>query len=222
MESKGISGAQSDPGTGASEAVGARPALGTPDGELPEEVRLRLPELDPAALGEFYEVWFDRIYGYVRRMIGEDHLAEDVTQDVFMHLYRSFAAYDPARALRPWVFTIATNKVRDFWRSRRFRDTLRESSYDEPEGEPWAESEERRPEQHLANSELGRMLEAAIERLPEGMRTTLVLRYFEELSFEEIGRIVERNETAVRKRYSRALEELRRDLGGVLDVEDEG
>jgi len=41
------------------------------------------------------------------------------------------------------------------------------------------------------------------------MRETLVLRWFEELSFEDIGRIIERNETAARKRYSRALEELR-------------
>ena len=49
------------------------------------------------------------------------------------------------------------------------------------------------------------------------MQTTLVLRYFEGLSFEQIGRMVDRNETAVRKRYSRALEELRKRLGQELD-----
>src|SRR6185369_6358011 len=82
----------------------------------------RLRDRDPAALERLYEVYFDRVYGYVRRMLSEDHLAEDVTQDIFMHLQRSIHTYDPSRALSPWVFTIATNKVRDFWRSRRHKE----------------------------------------------------------------------------------------------------
>ena len=53
----------------------------------------------------------------------------------------------------------------------------------------------------------------AIEALPDSMRLTLVLRYYQGLSFAEIGAIVDRNEAAVRKRYSRALEELRNSLG---------
>ena len=76
-------------------------------------------------------MYFDRVYGYVRRLVGEDSLAEDVTQDVFLHLQRSFRSYDPARELSPWVFTIATNKVRDHWRSRRHRDALAERTLDD-------------------------------------------------------------------------------------------
>jgi RNA polymerase sigma factor (sigma-70 family) len=81
----------------------------------------------------FYEVFFDRVYGYVRRMLNEDHLAEDVTQDVFMHIQRSIHTYDPARDPGPWVFTIATNKVRDFWRTRRQKEAGLEASLDEEE-----------------------------------------------------------------------------------------
>ena len=190
--------------------------------ELDSETLVRLRDLDPDALAAFYEAYFDRLYGYVRRMVGEDHLAEDVTQDIFMHIHKSLPSYDPERALRPWVFTIATNKVRDFWRSRRHRDTLRETSYDEPDMPPVGASQEPIPDRVLENKELGTMLGSAIERLPEGMRTTLMLRYFEGLSFEAIGEIVDRNEAAVRKRYSRALEELRRELGQMPDLQGRG
>lgn len=167
------------------------------------------------ALGRFYELYFDRIYGYVRRLVAEDHLAEDVTQDVFVHIQRSISTFDPARELSPWVFTIAANKVRDHWRSRRHQDALREASLDGDDGAPVREPVDGAlgPAFQLENEELRRRLDAAIEELPAGMRETLVLRWFEELPFDEIGTMIGRNETAVRKRYSRALAELR----GILE-----
>ena len=186
--------------------------------ELEPETLRALTELDPAALGLFYELYFDRLYGYVRRMVGEEHLAEDVTQDIFMHIYKSLPKYDSSRALRPWIFTIATNKVRDFWRSRRHRDTLRETSYDAVEGDGLRASKEKPPQGVLENQELGVVLTEAIERLPDSMRSTLLLRYFEGLSFQAIGEILNRNEAAVRKRYSRAMECLREDLTPAMET----
>lgn len=185
----------------------------TPGGDPSPDFRRRLRDRDREALERFYELYFDRVYGYVRRMLSEEHLAEDVTQDIFMHIQRSIHTYDPSRALGPWVFTIATNKVRDFWRSRRHKDTLRESSLDE-DGPPFdPPAGDRGPLPRLENEELGRVLSKAIDELPASMRETLVLRYFEGLPFEEIGRQVGHNETAIRKRYSRALEALREALG---------
>lgn len=185
---------------------------GVPTGpvdELSPDLLARLRNKDPAAMGRFYELYFDRVYGYVKRLLGEEHLAEDLTQDIFMHIQRSLHTYDPERALGPWVFTIATNKVRDFWRSRRHRDTLHESSLDDEDAGIQAIAAQPGPLPALENAELGRILGEAVEGLPESMRATLLLRYFEGLSFETIGQILGRNETAVRKRYSRALEELR-------------
>ena len=151
-------------------------------------------------------------------MLGEDHLAEDVTQEVFVHMQRSISTYDPSRELGPWVFTIATNKVRDHWRSRRHNASQRETSLDGGDGgddetagfDPPDRS--RGPLPELVNEELRAELDAAIDALPPGMRETLILRWYEELSFEEIGRMIARNEAAARKRYSRAFEELRHQL----------
>lgn len=180
--------------------------------ELPAELVRLLPERDPGALEAFYESWFDRIYAFVRRMVGQDQLAEDLTQDIFMQLHRTFPSYDPARPLQPWVFTVATNKVRDHWRSRRHKLMRREVELGEDErGDPEL-SPGRGPSARMENRELAAALVDAVESLPESMRATFGLRYYEGLPFDEIGRILGRNEEAVRKRYSRAMEELRRVL----------
>ena len=177
--------------------------------ELPMELRAKLPARDRRALERFYELFFDRVYGYVRRMLGEDGIAEDVTQDVFMHIQRSIHTYDPAREPGPWVFTIATNKVRDFWRSRRHKDAHLEASLDDEEHPIQPVARDKGPLPELEREELSRQLSRAIDELAPGMRETLLLRSFEGLSFEEIGTRIGRNETAARKRYSRALGHLR-------------
>ena len=184
--------------------------------DLSPEVRAGLPERRPEALQAFYDAYFDRLYGYVRRMVREEHLAEDLTQEIFLHLYQNFESYDASRALRPWVFTIATNKVRDHWRSRKHQMALRETTIDEEERGPMADQAAPRPDAQLEGLETSEAIAQAIEALPDSMRGTLVMRYYEGMSFEEIGAVVDRNQTAVRKRYSRALEELRKILGGSL------
>lgn len=180
---------------------------------FPVEQREALRDRAKSALGLFYDCYFDQVYGYVRRMVGEEHLAEDLTQEILMHIMQHLESYDPTRALRPWVFAIATNKVRDYWRGKRHQTRLREISLDPGDsGGGWTPPSNGRPEDEIGASETTLNLTRAIEALPESMRLTLVLRYYEGLSFEAIGEIIDRNEVAVRKRYSRALEALRKAL----------
>jgi RNA polymerase sigma-70 factor (ECF subfamily) len=184
---------------------------------VPELTGLELAALrarEPAILERFYRLYFERVYSHVKRMVRDEHTAEDLTQEIFLHIVRALPSYDPARPLRPWVFTIATNKVRDHWSSRGFRDRARSLSAEDSEDRP-AElaAGGRDPREWLEAGELGLAVQSAVDRLPDGLRETLLLRYFDGLSFAEIGRVLERNEIAVRKRYSRALEELRESLG---------
>ena len=145
-------------------------------------------------------------------MLGDETQAEDVTQEVFLKIQRAIDGYDPARPLSPWVFTIATNQVRDHWRSQQRTDPLDGASLDAEDARPDPPAREPGPLPALIDAELARTLSPAIDELPESLRTTLVLRYQEGLSFEEIAQLVSRNEAAVRKRYSRALELLRERL----------
>ena len=192
-------------------------ASGGREADLDADELAALAERRPEALERFFDVYFQRVYGYVARLVRDEHAAEDLTQDVFLHVHRSLPSYDPSRPLRPWVFTIATNKVRDYWSSRAYQDRARGA---EDGGEEDLEravleppSEERGPREALAGRELAGRVAQAIERLPAPLRQTLCLRAYEGLSFEDIARMVERNEVAVRKRYSRALALLRAELG---------
>lgn len=208
-------GAQTTPSTPETAATGNADSGAGSVETFPDDLRGPLRDREPDALQTFYDCYFDRMYGYVRRLVGEEHLAEDLTQEIFMHIIEHLDSYDPARALRPWVFTIATNKVRDFWRSRRHRATKQEVSLELDETGGWAKDGAVGPDEGLEIEERSAELEAAISALPDSMRLTLVLRYYKGLSFEEIGKIIDRNEAAVRKRYSRALEELRQTLPGL-------
>ena len=181
--------------------------------DLPLEVRRLLVARDEGALATFFDHYFNRVYGYVRRLVGEDHLAEDLTQDVFLQLHRSLASYDPTRQLRPWVFAIATNKVRDHWRSRAHRDAQQAVSVERDGAGLDVEAGEAPPEAGLVLAEAGVELREAVEQLTEGLRATLLLRVYEELSFAEIAAALDCNEATARKRYSRALEKLREGLG---------
>jgi RNA polymerase sigma-70 factor (ECF subfamily) len=170
-----------------------------------------LPARDPAALAAFFEAYFPRIYGYVRGLVRDEHLAEDLTQDIFLLLHRGLPSYDPARELRPWVFAVVVNRVRDHWRSRRGRRDLERSSLDEEES-PEVPSADPGPLEPLLAAESGERVRAAVERLPDGLREVLYLRAFEGLEFSAIAALIGRNEVAVRKRYSRGLAELRQIL----------
>jgi RNA polymerase sigma-70 factor (ECF subfamily) len=204
-----------EPRSDASRAATAEPRT------LPRSVLDRLPRRDPAALEAFFDAYLPRVYGYVRRLVGDDYLAEDLTQEIFLQVHRSLESYDPDRDIRPWLFSIATNKVRDHWRSRRHREEQAEESA-EQEGLAQMLSTVNPPDARLSAQELEERVRQAIEALPEGMRMTVLLRVWEGLTFEEIGRILERNDVAVRKRFSRALEVLRQALGTAWEAQAEG
>ena len=163
---------------------------------------------DPQALERFFDEWFPLIHGYVRRQVGDEHTAEDLTQDIFLNIHRAIESYDPERDLEPWVYRIATNKIRDHWRSRHRRHYNPVDDEDVNFAESTALSEEL-PEESLIAGEANDDLRVAVERLPESLRDTVVMRIYEGASFEAIGEALGRNATAVRKRYSRALAALR-------------
>jgi RNA polymerase sigma-70 factor (ECF subfamily) len=191
------------------------------DDGLSAATREGLVRRDPEALALFFEAYFPRIYGFVRRLVQRDHLAEDLTQEIFLHLQRGFDKYDPTRALRPWVFTIATNKLRDHWRSLAHRNGQATSSLEQEEYTFDVPSLAPGSAEQLSNEELAAHLRRAVEELPEGMRLAVQLRVFEGLSFEEIGVIMDRNAVAVRKRFSRALEQLREVMGPAWELHRE-
>lgn len=185
------------------------PAQPGPPAVLLEGVRRR----DPASLDAFFELYFDRVYAIVARLLGNRTAAEDAAQEVFLKIHRAAHTIDPGRDPGPWVATIAANVCRDFWRSSPYRMARRSASIDDTPGlADRLTSDAADPEEDALAAERARLVREAVLELKDDYREVVVLRDYDGRSYEEIAAAAGANETAVRKRYSRALAELGRIL----------
>jgi RNA polymerase sigma-70 factor (ECF subfamily) len=170
---------------------------------------------DAAALAEFFEYCFDRVYSLVARLVGDRTAAEDVTQEIFIKIQRAAGKLDPDRDPMPWVTVIAYNACRDHWRSREHRAGREAVSIDEEEGAGDRVANGRpNPEARVMQDERERQVQDALLRLPEDLRVVVILRDYHDMKHEQIAEIVGASDAAVRKRYSRALARLAEELKG--------
>jgi RNA polymerase sigma-70 factor (ECF subfamily) len=158
-----------------------------------------------------------RVHGFFRRAFGDQAVADDLMQTTFLKLHRAKKAYDPARPLRPWLFTIAASVRRDELRRRyRLPDTAGEDELAR------AETQEPDPILHRSKAEAADAVREALGRLPESQRTVIHLHRYEELTFEQIAEVLGTSPGAVRVRACRAYERLRRELDPLLEQPERG
>ena len=187
------------------------PSVSTGEGSSAAGERLdratleRVRRRDPQALETFFDVYFDRVYGLIRRLVGDATLAEDVTQEVFLKAHRALDRLDPERDPVPWLMTIAHNACRDLWRSGAYRLSRRSASIDENPGLDREIPAAGTPEKEALARERERLVQAAIMRLPESLRAPLLMHDYEGMAHEEIAVVLGIQYAAARKRYSRAL-----------------
>jgi len=181
----------------------------SPPVRISKALILELRRRDRSAMEVFFDHYFDRVYGYVHRMVGNADDAEDITQIAFMKMHRAIDTLDSERDPTPWVFTVAANAIRDFWRSRRQRESRMEYTL---EDHPHALGlvEYQTPETDLHTSDMLTQVERNMNLLSESLRSLLVLRDIEGLSYVEIAGVLEIEEATARKRHSRAIQELRK------------
>jgi RNA polymerase sigma factor (sigma-70 family) len=128
-------------------------------------------------------------------ILGNGHDAEDAVQDATFKAWRSFSRFRPGAELRPWFLTIVANECRQRRRSRWWSVT---KVTDVPGIDAGPEVDEAVTD-----------LRAALRRIPTDMRMVLVLRYYLDLPFDEIARMLKCSPQAARSRLHRALRRLR-------------
>ncbi len=138
---------------------------------------------DRMAWGRLYERYRTRVGGVCLRLLRERAEAEDATSEAFERAYRALESYDPERPFEPWLLRIATRLCLN--RLRR-RSTERRLFIEGPA--PQADSERSHSPFVLAQSKQERAaLQRVLQGLPESYRIALVLKYFVELSYDEIA-----------------------------------
>lgn len=176
---------------------------------------------DPNAFDEVVDRYHRRIYHYVRRMVKEDTVAEDLTQDTFVKAYLHIGKFRQQCSLQTWLFSIATNVVRDHIRkcSRRLSfsslwSTGTQSDEDQQIDIP---DTSYAPELQMLISEQSDIINQLIDTLPEKMRQVLILCDLEELTQVEVASILEIPSGTVKSRLFHARAKLRIGLQPYLD-----
>jgi len=196
-----------------------------PDPSLPARTEddaedVRLMELvsagDAAAFEQLVERHQRLVIGTVARMLGNNSDAEDIAQQVFVRVWKSASRYVPRARFTTWLLTITRNLVFNELRRRKRHTTT--PLQGEKEGEEIQLKDERgaTPDASLLESELQRAIEQAIAALPETQRLAVVLRRYEELSYEEIAEALGQSIPAVKSLLFRARTELRERLKAYL------
>lgn len=135
------------------------------------------------------------LFQFVARFVGDSATAEDVVQDTFVQVHHSAAGFDPQRRFRPWLFTIAANKARDYLRSRgRRKEVALMSTNDDDESNgvlAVLSDDGPSPVERLHAAEQADRVRAVVAELPDHLREVLLLGYYQRLPYKEIADILD-------------------------------
>ena len=194
-----------------------------PEGEIQArdlEWMRRVQAGDTEAFRALIQEYQGRVAAGIARMTGSGTDPEEVAHEVFVRVWRSAHRYRPSAKLTTWLFTIARNLVLNEIRYKTRHPTV---SRDAQATGPTALSEEpvenaaRRPDAVLLDAELQMAIDAALQTPPENQRTAVVLRRYEDLSYEEIALVLEVSVSSVKSLLFRARTTLREALREYLE-----
>ena len=155
---------------------------------------------------------FERpVYNLVARLVQDPALAEDLTQDAFLKMFRGLAQYDASLRFSSWLFRIAHNTAIDQLRQRRVLLATPRVDEDGEEMDPLAGLPDLRgdsPEQAAARRQVAAVLDRAIDTLRPEYRAVVVLRHHEDLDYEEIAEVTGLPLGTVKTYLHRARKEL--------------
>ena len=165
-----------------------------------ELVRAATEDLE--AFGELIRRHQDFVYGAAMRVVRNPSIAEELAQDTFLRAFRALDGFRGDSQVRSWLYRIATNLAKNAVTRRKEYPT--DVGLDLPV--------HTHPTARLETHAMSIDLRAAIDRLPDKLKEPLVLREFEELSYEEIARRTDTPLNTVRTRILRARRALRSDM----------
>ena len=165
----------------------------------------RIASGDQYAMEELIELWKMPMFRFFLRSLNHHEDAEDLTQRVFIRIYRSAERYLPHAKFSTWIFTIARNLLIDEIKKRKRRPQMVFDEYIERAGEV----------EVGRSAELSEILMKQLDAIPENHRTALLLRVQRELSYREIAEVMQSTEASVKTWIHRARLGLRKSLSNL-------
>jgi len=170
---------------------------------------------DAAAWEEIVQRFNRRIYNICYRFAGGGEDAEDLTQEVFIKIYRTLASFDSEKAsFNTWVTTVTRNLLVDHFRKTkndRITDSMDAPIGGEDEGQALSEKIEDKgvtPDQHVQKQQTQRLVQEALQKLSPELREAVILRDLQDMDYREIALVLKVPEGTVKSRINRGRIEL--------------
>jgi RNA polymerase sigma-70 factor, ECF subfamily len=193
----------------------------SPAGKTNEDAEdVRLMQLVSAGESDAFEELVGRhqrlVVGTVARMLGNNSEVEDIAQQVFVRVWKSAKRYVPRAKFTTWLLKITRNLVFNELRRRSRHAHMPLQLEPEEEERPMKDERAMAPDAALLEQELQRAIDTAIAQLPETQRMAVVLRRYDDLSYEQIADVLDQSVPAVKSLLFRARTELRSHLSRYL------
>jgi RNA polymerase sigma-70 factor (ECF subfamily) len=181
------------------------------------ELARRCLDGDPEAWEKLARSQQRRVYGICYRFTGSQAESEDLTQEVFLKMYRNLGSFDPAKGgFTTWLTTLTRNLLVDNYRRSRM-DRLSESLDETLDGEDSGPTKAERltdsgpsQEKHVAGLELRAQIQAALQQVSPELREAVILRDLEDMDYKDIAEVLGVPQGTVKSRISRGRSELAR------------
>ncbi|HXT12593.1 MAG TPA: sigma-70 family RNA polymerase sigma factor [Candidatus Angelobacter sp.] len=180
---------------------------------------VRLASGDAAALNDLMQRHAPRLFSYALRCLQNESDASEIAQESFVRVFQYRAKFNPREKFSTWLYSIATNLIKDCYRYRARHPKVSLDAEIESVGEDFRErihGNSPSPSESLEGAERAEAVRKAIAGLPEEIRTPLILSQYEELPHAEIGKILNCSAKAVETRLYRARNQLRQKLERLL------
>lgn len=191
------------------------------DREVDQQLVERAQRGDKQAFGLLVSKYQRKLVRLLSRLIRDPAEVEDVAQEAFIKAYRALPSFRGDSAFYTWLYRIGINTAKNHLVSQGRRAPTT-TEFDSEEAETFEEGDQLRdintPERVLLSKQIGETVNSAMEALPEELRTAIVLREIEGLSYEEIAGIMECPIGTVRSRIFRAREAIAEKLRPLLDT----
>jgi RNA polymerase sigma-70 factor (ECF subfamily) len=156
-----------------------------------EHLFARFIEGDENAFNELVERYYRQIYRFLVRFTGQEHLAEDLIQEVFVKLYKAAATFDSSKRFRPWIYQIAANTARDTLRSAgrngkrvSFLNTGEEAETTLDQLVPGVTAS---PDEAIIERETSEKVKETLMQMQDQLREILILAYYNQLPYKDIA-----------------------------------
>jgi len=172
------------------------------------EIIAVIQKQDIEAYHELFFRYYKKLFTYVFHLVGNKDEIDDILQNVFSKTYNSIGTFDTTKKFSSWIYRIAHNETINFLKRKSKRYTVSWEDISTSKDKLDTSTSDERPEEKWEQQEITREVDEALKKLPEKYQQVLKLRYFQEYSYEDIGKMLGKPVNTIGTLINRAKKKL--------------